>query len=83
MRWDDAAACTAWPIQVKPGFGSGYPLHAVALALGGRADGAGSPIRRGLELEPAFCSRMFEEFQLPPEILLKTLDGCHGLGLSA
>jgi adenylate cyclase len=80
-RWDDAAACTARAIQVKPGFGSGYILHAIALALGGRADGAGPSVRRGLELEPAFRSRMFEEFQIPSELLNKTLDGCRKLGL--
>jgi TolB-like protein len=82
-RWDDAAACTARAIQVKPGFGSCYFVHAIALALGGRADSAGSAIRRGLELEPAFRSRMFEEFQFPPEILNKTMDGCRRLGLPA
>jgi adenylate cyclase len=82
-RWDDAAACTARAIQVKPGFGSSHLVHAIALALGGRSDVAGSAIRRGLELEPDFRSRMFEEFQFPPEILDKTLDGCRRLGLPA
>ena len=81
-RWDDAAACTARAIQVKPGFGSGYLLHAIALGLGGRADSAGSSVRRGLELEPAFRARMFE-FQLAPELLDKTLDGCRRVGLPA
>ena len=80
-RWDDAAICTARAIQVKPGFGSGHLLHAIALALGGRADEAGSAIRRGLELEPAFRSRMFEEFRFPSELLGMTLDGCRRLGL--
>jgi adenylate cyclase len=58
-------------------------VHAITLALGGRSDAAGSAIRRGLELEPDFRSRMFEEFQFPPEILDKTLDGCRMLGLPA
>ncbi len=80
-RWEDAAACTARAIQVKPGFGSGYLLHAIALALGGRTNAAGSAIRRGLELEPGFRSRMFEEFQIPPELLVMTLDGCRRLRL--
>jgi adenylate cyclase len=82
-RWEDAAACTARAIQVKPGFGSSHLVHAIALALGGRTDAAGSAIRRGLELEPDFRSRMFEEFQFPPEILDMTLEGCRRLGLPA
>lgn len=82
-RWEDAAACTARAIQVKPGFGSGYLIHAISLALGGQADTAGSAIRRGLELEPGFCSRMFEEFRFPSELLDMTLDGCRRLGLPA
>src|SRR5208282_5335569 len=82
-RWDDAAACPARAIQFKPGFGSGYLLHAIALALGGREDEAGFAIRRGLEIEPAFRSRMFEEFELPPQVLSMMLPACRKLNLPA
>jgi adenylate cyclase len=82
-RWDDAAACTARAVQVKPGFGSGHLLHAIALALGGREDEAGFAIRRGLELEPAFRSRMFEEFEVPPRVLDMALHACRKLNLPA
>lgn len=80
-RWDDGAACTARAIQLNPGFGTGYLLYAIGLALGGRGDVAGSAVRRGLELEPVFRSYMFKETRLPPELLDPTLDGCRKLGL--
>jgi|SRR5579871_136459 len=80
-RFDDAAACTARAMQSKPGFGSGYLLHAIALACAGREDEAGSAIRRGLELEPAFRARMFQEFEMPPQLLGMTLDACRRLNL--
>ena len=79
-RWDDGAACTARAIQLNPGFGTGYLLYAIGLALGGRGDVAGSAVRRGLELEPVFRSYMFKETRLPPELLDPTLDGCHRAG---
>ncbi len=82
-RWDDAAACTARAMQTKPGFGSGYLLHAIALALGGREDEAGFALRRGLEIEPAFRARMFEEFALAPRMLGIMLHACRKLNLPA
>ena len=39
-RWDDGAACTARAIQLNPGFGTGYLLYAIGLALGGLRGGS-------------------------------------------
>ncbi len=65
-RWDNAAACTARAVQVDPGFGSGYLLHAIALAW---ADAPSPPAPRPPRprTRTRFSLTHVREFQIPPE----------------
>ena len=56
-------------------------MHAIALALAGRAEESKSLIQRGLELEPGFRIRIFSEFGMAPPLAAKFIEGARLLGL--
>ena len=59
-----------------------FPLmHAIALALAGRAEETESLVRRGLELEPGFRIRAFSEYGMARAIADKFIEGARLLGL--
>jgi Flp pilus assembly protein TadD len=59
-----------------------FPLmHAIALALAGRAEETESLVRRGLELEPGFRIRAFSEYGMARAIADKFIDGARILRL--
>jgi len=53
------------------------------LGLAGRAEEAAPLVRRGVELEPGFRSRVIFEFGLAPVVLDKLAEGARKLGLPA
>ena len=73
------AGCAA---QAKPNFSTAYIFQAIAMALDGRVEQAGSRARRGLELEPDFKGRMFFELGLAQPLTEKFAAGSRLLGLS-
>jgi adenylate cyclase len=78
-RYDEAAAHFAKAAQGNPRFSTLYFFHAASLALAGRADEARPIVRRLLELEPSFRSRMI--FEVGYEPADRFLEGARLLGL--
>ena len=82
-RYEDAASCFARAARAKPNFSTAHIFQAIALALAGRAERAMPRVRRGLELEPGFRTRMFFEHGLAQPLREKFADGSRLLGLPA
>lgn len=82
-RYDDAACCFARAAQTNPNFSTAYFFRAVALALAGRAEEAGPCLRRGLEFEPDFRTRMGFEIGMAPVLAQQFAEGGRRLGLPA
>ncbi len=80
-RYDEAASRFAKAVQANSGFSTLYFFNAMVLGLAGRAEEAAPLVRRGLELEPGFRSRVIFEFGLVPVILDKLAEGARNLGL--
>lgn len=80
-RYDEAASRLGKAVQANSGFSSLYFLYAMVLALPGRAEEARPIVRRGLELEPTFRSRLFFEAGIVPAIVDKLAEGARLLGL--
>jgi adenylate cyclase len=78
-RYDEAATHYAKAVQGNPRFSTLYFFHAASLALAGRADEARPIVRRLLELEPSFRSRMI--FEVGYEPTDRFLEGARLLGL--
>jgi adenylate cyclase len=58
-----------------------YFNQAVALALAGRLEDARPIIRKGLELQPNFRTRVYAESGIAPELIAKVTEGARLLGL--
>jgi adenylate cyclase len=80
-RYDEAASCIAKAVQANSGFSWLYILYAIVLALAGRAEEAGPIVRRGLELEPSFRSRLIFKIGIVQAIVDKLAEGARLLGL--
>ena len=80
-QFDEAVEHFATASRINPRH-SLFPFcHAIALALAGRSKESEGSVRRGLELEPGFRSRVFSEFGMSPQISEKFIDGARILGL--
>jgi len=55
--------------------------QAIALALAGRVEEAKPIVRLGLELEPAFRTKLYAEIGMAPAIVSKLAEGGRLLGL--
>jgi adenylate cyclase len=82
-RYDDAAACFARAALTNSNFSTAYFFRAIALSLAGRAEEARPCARRGLDLEPAFRTRMGFEIGMAPELARQFAEGGRRLGLPA
>jgi TolB-like protein/class 3 adenylate cyclase len=80
-RYDEAAASLARAAEINPGESILFLLHAIALALAGRAKEAAQPMQRGLALEPGFRLHVFSEFGMARPLAEKFAEGGRGLGL--
>ena len=80
-RYEEAAAHTAKVIEIRPNFSTGYFQRAFALALSGRAAEAAFDAARGLELEPAFHLRMYNQWGISPTLAERFIEGGRMLGL--
>ena len=80
-RYDEAAAHYAKAVQANPRFSTLFFFLAVALALAGRTAEARPVVRRLLELEPNFHSRLILEVGYAPTIAERFLHGARLLGL--
>ena len=80
-RYDKAAAHYAKAVQANPRFSTLFFFLAVALALAGRTAEARPVVRRLLELEPNFHSRLILEVGYAPTIAERFLHGARLLGL--
>jgi len=80
-RYDDAALHFAKAVHANPRMSTYYVLHASALALAGRLEEAGPSVRRLLELEPSFRSRIIFEFGFVRTLADKFAEGARLLGL--
>jgi len=76
-----AASCSAKASQINARHSLFPFFHAIALALGGRAEETASLVQRGLELEPGFRIRIFSEFGMARAIAEKFAEGTRLLGL--
>jgi adenylate cyclase len=80
-RYDEAAAHYAKAVQANPRLSVLYLFHAASLALAGRVEEARPVVRRLLELEPNFRSRMLFEVGYGRTTAEKFLEGARLLGL--
>ena len=80
-RYDEAASHHARAVQGSPRFGVLYFNQAMALALAGRLEEASPIVRRGLELQPDFRTRVYAESAIAPEFMVKIAQGAQLLGL--
>ena len=80
-RYDQAAAHFAKAVQGNPRFSTLYFFHAASLALAGRADEARPIVRRLLELEPSFRSRLLHQFGITRQIVDRLAEGARILRL--
>jgi TolB-like protein len=80
-NYDEAVLCYARVAQINPRYSTGYFTHAITLALAGRRAEAEQPLRRGLELEPGFRSRIFFEIGIPQAMADRFAQGARLLGL--
>jgi tetratricopeptide (TPR) repeat protein len=80
-RYDEAASHHARAVQGNPHFGVLYFNQAVSLALAGRLNEARPIVRRGLELQPGFQTRIYAESGVAPELIAKVTAGARLLGL--
>ena len=80
-RYEDAPSCFARAAQANTNFSTAYFFQAMAMALAGHVAEAAPSIRRGLELEPGFHTRMFFELGLAPALAERLAEGSRLLGL--
>jgi adenylate cyclase len=80
-HYEEAAAHTAKVIEIRPNFSTGYFQRAIALALAGRGAEATLDAKRGLELEPAFQIRVYNQWGITPALAEKFIEGARMLGL--
>jgi TolB-like protein/Tfp pilus assembly protein PilF len=80
-RFDDAASYFAKAVQANPRMSTYYILHASALALAGRLEEARPSVRRLLELEPGFQSRIISEFGFVRTIADRFAEAARLLGM--
>jgi adenylate cyclase len=80
-RYDDAASYFAKAVQANPRMSTYYLLQALSLALAGRLEEARPSVRRLLELEPSFRSRIIFEFGFVRTLADKFAEGARLLGL--
>ncbi len=80
-RYVEAAAHTAKVIEIRPNFSTGYFQRAIALALAGRGAEAMLDAKRGLELEPAFQIRVYNQWGITPALAEKFVEGARMVGL--
>jgi len=80
-RYDQAASHYARAVHGSPRFGVLYFNQAIALALAGRLQEATPIVRRGLELQPDFRTRVYAESGVTPELIVKVMTGARLLGL--
>ena len=80
-RYEDAAACFGRAAQTNTNFSTAYFFRAIALALTGRKEEALPSLRRGLELEPGFSTRLFFVHGLAPALVERLVGGSRVLGL--
>jgi hypothetical protein len=81
-RYEDAAASFARAAQTNAQFSTAYLFQGVALALAGSVAEGRAIAHRGLELEPRFSPRQFEELGLVPVLIEKLLEGLRRIGIS-
>jgi adenylate cyclase len=82
-RYADAVACYARARRTNASFSSSYFFQAMALGLAGRAGEAAPLVRRGLELEPGFRTRICHEVGMAPVLAEPFLEAGRLIGLSA
>ena len=80
-NYDEAASSFAKGSQINARHSLFPFFHAIALALGGRAEESATLAQRGLELEPGFRIRIFSEFGMARAIAEKFAEGARLLGL--
>ena len=80
-RHEDAPSCFARAAQANAKFSTAYFFQAMALALAGRVEDAIPLVRRGLDLEPSFRTRMLFELGLAPALAERLAEGSRLLGL--
>ena len=81
-RYDEAASCYAKAVQANPRFSLYYFLHAAALALAGRVEGARPIVGQLLELNPGVrSSEVFEYALLNRALADKFVEGARLVGL--
>ena len=80
-RYDEAASFFVTALQANSRFSSLYFAQAIALALAGRVEEAKPIVRLGLELEPAFRTKLYAEIGMAPAIVSKLAEGGRLLGL--
>jgi adenylate cyclase len=80
-RYDDAVACFARARRTNASFSSSYFFQAMALALAGRTGESAPLVRRGLELEPGFRTRICHEVGMAPALAQPFLEGGRLIGL--
>jgi tetratricopeptide (TPR) repeat protein len=80
-RYDEAASHYARAVHGNPRFGVLHFNQAIALALAGRLEEARPIVRRGLELQPDFRTRVYAESGVAPELIIKVTKGARLLGL--
>jgi TolB-like protein len=81
LHFEEAVSHFAKASQINPRHSLFPFMHAIALALAGRAEEATSLVRRGLELEPGFRIRIFSEFGMARPLAAKFIEGARLLGL--
>jgi TolB-like protein/class 3 adenylate cyclase/tetratricopeptide (TPR) repeat protein len=80
-KFEEAVSHFAKATQINPRHSLFPFMHAIALALAGRAEETTGLIRRGLELEPGFRIRIFSEFGMARSLSDKFIEGARLLGL--
>jgi adenylate cyclase len=80
-RYDEAASHFAKAVQANPRFSSLYFFQATSLALAGRQEEARPIVRRLLELEPGFRTRVAFEVGMARTVADKFVEGARLLGL--
>lgn len=79
-RFDDAAACFGRSAVINPRYSTARFFRGMAMALAGEP-AAGPTIRQGLQIEPAFTSRIVVEVGMAADMAQRFFDGARMVGL--